>query len=83
MADKIIMILDILKTNEQHDVEVPLDISADDLVVALTNAYGLNINLDDIGQRYVKTENPIRLLKGRKLLKDYDLKNGTRIIITR
>lgn len=83
MADKIIMVLDILKTNEQHDIEVPLDISADDLVMALTNAYALDINLDDISQRYVKTENPIRLLKGRKLLRDYDLKNGTRIIITR
>lgn len=77
------MVLDVLKTNTQYDIEVPLDISADDLVVALTDTYGLNINLDDISQRYIKTENPIRLLKGRKLLRDYDLKNGTRIVITR
>ncbi len=77
MAEKIVVVLNIRKRNESHDVEVPLDITANDLVLALNSAYGLQIDTDDITKRYLKTENPIALLKGGRLLSDYKLKNGT------
>lgn len=77
MAEKIVVVLNIKKRNESHDVEVPLDITANDLVLALNSAYGLQIDTDDITKRYLKTENPIALLKGGRLLSEYKLKNGT------
>lgn len=77
MADKVVIVLNIVEKNEQHDVEVPLDITANDLVLALNSAYSLNIDTNDINQRYLKAENPIALLKGGRLLAEYNLKNGT------
>ncbi len=81
--EKIIMILELVNRNEVHDIEVPLDISANDLVLALNKAYNLGLDVNNISERYLKTENPIALLKGSKSLREYDLRNGTRIIITR
>ncbi len=81
--EKVVMILELVNRNEVHDIEVPLDISANDLVLALNKAYNLGLDTNNFSERYLKTENPIALLKGSKLLREYDLKNGTRIIITR
>lgn len=79
--DKIIVVLCLEKRNEQYDIEVPLDISVNDLIMALNTAYNLGISTDDINSRYLRTENPIALLKGSKQLRDYKLKNGTKIRI--
>ncbi len=81
MAEKIIMVLNIPKRNEVHDIEVPLDITVNDLIMALNTAYDLKIDMEDITKRYLKTENPIKLLKGSRKLADYKLKNGTFINI--
>jgi len=61
---------------------VPLDISANDLVVALNSAYDLNIDVSDVKHCYMKTESPIALLKGNKLLSEYGVRNGTIINFT-
>lgn len=72
-----IVILKIHKRNMQVDLEIPLDISANDLVVALNSAYNLEIDVNNIKNCYLKTENPIALLRGNKQLEEYGIRNGT------
>jgi uncharacterized ubiquitin-like protein YukD len=80
--DKIVAVLHNHKTKEKVDIEIPLDISAKDLVLALNQSFNLGINIEDITECYLKTENPIALLKGNKSLRDYKIRNGTVINIT-
>ena len=56
---------------EEVDLEIPLFITANELVVALNSAYHLGIDVNDIKNCYLKAENPIALLRGNKLLSDY------------
>ncbi len=80
--DKAIIIFNIHKRNQTVDLEVPLDISANELVVALNTAYDLGINVDDIKNCYLKAENPIALLKGNRLLSEFGIRNGSVIHYT-
>lgn len=80
--DKAIIIFNIVKRNISVDLEIPLDISANDLVNALNTAYDLGINTSDIKNCYLKAENPIALLKGNKTLADFGLRNGSVINFT-
>lgn len=77
-----IIILNITKRNFTVDLEVPLDISANDLVNALNTAYDLGIDTSDIKNCYLKAENPIALLKGNKTLAEFGLRNGSVINYT-
>ena len=77
-----IIILNITKKNFTVDREVPLDISANDLVNALNTAYELGIDTSDIKNCYLKAENPIALLKGNKTLAEFGLRNGSVINFT-
>lgn len=80
--DTAIVIFNITKRNESYDLEIPLDISANDLVNALNIAYKLNIDTSDIKNCYLKAENPIALLRGDKTLSEYGLRNGSVINFT-
>lgn len=77
-----IIILNITKRNFTVDLEVPLDITANDLVNALNTAYELGIDTSDIKNCYLKAENPIALLKGNKTLAEFGLRNGSVINYT-
>lgn len=76
------VIFNIVKKNISVDLQIPLNISANDLVIALNDAYQLGIDVSDIKQCYLKSENPIALLKGNKLLIEYGIRNGTVINYT-
>ena len=82
MNNKAIIIFNITKRNFSVDLEFPLDISANDLVIALNSAYDLGIDTSDVKNCYLKAENPIALLKGNKLLSDYGIRNATVINFT-
>lgn len=82
MENKAIVIFKIIKRNFEVDLEIPLDISANELVNALNSAYDLGIDVSDVKNCYLKSENPIALLKGNKLLSDFGVRNGTVIIFT-
>lgn len=82
MNNKAIIIFNITKRNFSVDLEIPLDISANDLVIALNSAYDLGIDTSDVKNCYLKAENPIALLKGNKLLSDYGIRNATFINFT-
>ena len=64
------------------DLEIPLDITANDLVFALNKAYELGIDITDIKKCYLKAEKPIALLKGNKTLEEYGIRNGSVIYYT-
>jgi uncharacterized ubiquitin-like protein YukD len=80
--DNAIIIFNIIKRDFTVDLEVPLNISANDLVNALNTAYELGINTSDIKNCYLKAENPIALLKGDKTLAEFGIRNGTVINFT-
>ncbi|MEE0930137.1 MAG: EsaB/YukD family protein [Acutalibacteraceae bacterium] len=80
--DFAIVIFNILKRNFSVDLEVPLNISANELVIALNNAYELGIDITDIKNCYLKLENPIALLKGNKTLSEFGVRNGSVINFT-
>lgn len=82
MKNTIIMSLYLHKRQEIHDIEVPLDITANELLTALNQGYHLGIDEKDIRQCYLKTENPIALLKGNKTIEEYQLRNGSIINVT-
>lgn len=71
-----------IKKNINVDLEVPLSISANDLVVGLNEAYSLGIDTSDIKNCYLKAENPIGLLKGNKLLSEFGIRDGSLIMFT-
>lgn len=75
--DKIIAILHLHKKNKKIDVEIPLNITANELILALNQGFGLGLNTSEISKCYLKTENPIALLKGNKKVSEYELHNGT------
>lgn len=80
--DTAIVILNIVKKNFSTDLEVPLSITANELVVALNSAYQLGIDITDIKNCYLKAENPIALLKGNKTLAEFGIRNGSVINCT-
>jgi uncharacterized ubiquitin-like protein YukD len=75
----------IFKIHKRHftaDLEIPLNITANELVTALNTAYELKIDTSDIKNCYLKSENPIALLRGNKTLAEYGIRNGTVINYT-
>ena len=65
------------------DLEIPLGITANDLVLALNEAYDLGIDTDDIFNCDLAAENPIVFLRGNKTLKEFGIRNGSHIIYRR
>lgn len=63
--------------NQCVDVEVPLAITANELVIGLNMAYDLGIDTTNVKNCYLTSEEPIALLKGNRLLGDYGLHNGS------
>ena len=80
--DKAIVIFRIPKREFTVDLEVPLFISANELVTALNTAYDLQIDMSDVKNCYLKAENPIALLRGNKTLAEYGIRNGSIINYT-
>lgn len=78
--EKVIVIFKILKNNYQADLELPLNITANDLVRALNEAYSLGIDTEDLKKCYLKSENPIALLRGNKTLAEFGIHDGSLIL---
>lgn len=78
----VVIILNLPRRNRSYDIEVPLDITANDLVVALNSAYELKIDTSDTKKCFLKAENPIALLRGNKSLEAFGIRNGSIINYT-
>ena len=77
-----IVIFKMWKSNRTVDIKVPLNITANELVVALNTAYQLGIDTSRVQNCYLKAENPIALLKGNRRLREFGIHNGTIINYT-
>lgn len=76
------VIFNMHKRSTSADIEIPLDISANEFVIALNAAYELGIDTSDIKSCYLKSENPIALIKGGKTLRELGIHNGSIINFT-
>lgn len=77
MSETVMMVFERTKKNESFDIEVPLDITAEELLNGLNTGLRLGLNLSDPTQSYLISENPIALIKGNTLLKEFHLHDGT------
>lgn len=80
-VNKAIIMVNMIKTGDSYDLEVPLDISANELCEALFQKY-LPEQYGDMQQYYLKAERPIALLRGERTLREYGIRNGSIINIT-
>lgn len=81
--DTVVLEFRITKREEAYDLEVPLQITANELVTALNSAFDLQIDTSDIKNCYLIAEKPIALLRGHKTLAEYGIRNGSIILYTR
>lgn len=75
--DRIIAVLYLHRENKKIDIDIPLNISANELIIGLNSAYSLGMDIEDLSKCYLKTENPIAFLRGNKKIFEYGLRNGT------
>ena len=76
MTDSVVVIFKNVEKNINVDLEVPLYITARELVIGLNEAYELDIDINDIKKCYLKVDNPVMLLRGNMLLRDAGIRNG-------
>lgn len=69
--------------NRKTELEIPINITANDLIIALNKAFNLEMDIDNIFNCYLVAENPITFLHGNKELSEYGIRNGTKIIFKR
>ena len=77
MTDSVVVIFKNVEKNINVDLEVPLYITARELVIGLNEAYELDIYIKDIQKCYLKVDNPVMLLRGNMLLRDAGIRNGS------
>ena len=75
MADVIITFIDEEK-NRSHDLVVPDEMTADEFISALRQAYRLEGRSLE-SQRFMRMEEPIGLLKGTCPLSELGMRNGS------
>ena len=67
---------------ESMDLEVPLSITANELVNALNRAYQLGINTENMRECYLQAEAPVALLRGNKTLDEFGIHDGSHVYFT-
>ncbi len=82
MEQRATIIVNLVKRSKCFDLDIPLDITAKELLEGLNQAYNLGIDTDDPTSLYVKAENPVVLLHGQKTLAQSGIMNGSIINIT-
>jgi uncharacterized ubiquitin-like protein YukD len=81
-SNSAIITINLIDTKQSHDLEVPLDISANELCAALFQQY-MPEQHGDMRQYYLRAERPIALLRGERTLREYGIRDGSIINITR
>ncbi len=65
--------------NETYDLEIPLQITANELFLALQEAFHLPEEEQGMKNQYLVSEDPMVLLKGSKKLADFGIRNGSHL----
>lgn len=80
--NRAVVSFEMVRRRQRRDIDIPLDITAKELVTALKSAYELGIDTDDMKSCYLQAENPVALLRGSRTLKEFGIRNGSRIYFT-
>lgn len=83
MPDHVIVQFNMHRRGRVVDLEVPLDMTARELLLALNQAYVLGIAADKMADCYLSCERPTALLRGNRTLREIGLRNGSVIHFTR
>jgi len=83
MGDSIIVQFERINTDIKFDIEIPKELTANELVKALNIGLSLGIDMDDVSQCYLIAENPLSLLRGETTIEEYGLYDGSKIIFDR
>ena len=83
MKDKAIVVFEHIQNRTSLDIEVPLSITANELIYGLNKGLNLGIDLNNVAECYLCTEEPRVLLRGDITLEDFGLRDGTKIIFQR
>lgn len=83
MKEKIIVQFERSKTGELIDLEIPLNITANELVHSLNEGLRLGIDINNVAENYLISENPVALLRGDILLEHFGLRDGSKICFQR
>lgn len=75
--DKDTVVIRFRYDNKEIDLDVPVSITAQELVVAVNESYNLGIDTADAKSCHLQAENPIALVKGNKKLSEFGFRNGT------
>ena len=73
------MILKVKKKNDDKgiDLEIHHAISPNELIYGLNNSLNLGINMDNPEECFLRMENPIGLIRGETILREYRIRNGS------
>lgn len=80
MEKRAIVIFQIPQRRFCCDLDIPLFITADELVGALNEAYKLGIRRDRPQEQYLRAEDPIALIRGSATLEELGIHHGSMII---
>ncbi len=80
--NRAVVSFEMIRRRQRKDIDIPLDITAKELVTALNSAYELGIDTDDMKSCYLQAENPVALLRGSRTLEEFGIRNGSRIYFT-
>lgn len=78
MKEKIIISVN-LPDNSKDDLEVPIFITANELVLTLGYIYALDMKHLKKQDYYLRADNPKALLRGNRTLEEYGLRDGTNV----
>lgn len=81
--DTIVVRFKNLRRNTEVDLDIPVTMTANELVIALNEVYELGIDVSNIKSCYLQAENPITLLRGNKTIEEMGLRNGSIIYYTK
>ena len=81
MKENVRIIVSVPEIGVREELELPVNITANELITALNQIYSLSMDSENIFQYYLKADNPKALLRGNKTLQEYGIRNGTEICI--
>lgn len=81
MDDKVIVIFKKRSSDQGIDIEIPKDITAAELIYGLNQGLHLGLNIDDPIHAYMRSENPIALVRGDVTIEELGIRNGSVIIM--
>lgn len=75
-------IIEFINMEKQYrrELEIPLDVSANDIVTAIGEVFQLSLPKDNENRGYLIAENPIAFLHGTRTLREYGIHNGSFLI---